>query len=413
VRGGFVLKAWLRHLFPCACLWLSATPILAHIPSDTAYYSTAERLQSAYESIRRDYPRDHIQVELNPQPNTSRVSHCSVFLQNFAQEMKSLARFLTFAFRKPEDSNPQPRNITYRGLDYPHLKALEWEGYSVTRSFRYLPRALSESAEIDLLMWHGFGAKGSHAQGFFQPIRTLTDERDRTQKSVRKMLAERGRPFISVAPEALDLPESGNGPTVLTEQDVPEHILSELSLPYRTLDSTMDRLGRYVEQRKHPFRKTVGLGKSASVGLMAELNYRRPELFDALVFIGPLHPAEEIGFRYSVDAYFESVGKKLFEPNLRAFHWVNRMYEKMRWHHETPPFKGKPTLILIGESDVEVSPQARQWFKALSAQYPNVTVVEIPGAPHDPLMPNGRLKYNPDHAHFVLQSFFLKVRDPQ
>jgi hypothetical protein len=404
-----MVKSLMHQMVFCILVWATSSPqALAHTASETKFDTTSELLQQTYEAIGKNHPRDHIQIGIPEAETVAARVICSQLFQAFAEEMRSLGESLLLPFRKPRPPILVQETISYRGVAYPHLVGIKDSGPSGSGSFRYLPALSPRDAEIDLLMWHGFGAKGSHAQGFLQPMRTLTDEKDKTQKSVRRMLSEIGRQFIAIAPEALDLPESGNGPTVLTEEDISAEILSSLALPFRTLDSTMERLGGYVQKRKSISRKMVGLGKSASVGLLAELNSRRPELFDALVFIGPLHPEPEIGFRYSVDAYYESTRQKLFEPNLRAFNWVNRMYEGMRWHRENPPFGGKPTLVLIGEKDIEVSPAAREWFRGLAAKHPNVVFVEVAGAPHDPLMPNGRLKYNPDYVHFVLQNFFFE-----
>jgi hypothetical protein len=284
-------------------------------------------------------------------------------------------------------------------------------------SFRYqpFPIRVPDGARVNFSLWHGYGAKGSHAGPFLESIPILVDEKNKTQGKVRELLSKEGLSWIPSAAEAVDLPESGNGYITWP------HLWGVPGNPFHTRSSTFERLNHYLAAHKSSGKEVLEVvaARSASAGLAAEINRLYPSSIDAMILIGPLHPDRNIGFKFSVDSYEKLVSEGKLVPNRVAFDWVNYMYAKMKWHQQSRPFGSTPVLIMVGEYDNELSPEAKAWFKDLAETQPNVRFVEIPGAGHDVLLSRREFKkekdgvdlasYSPVNAYLEIQRFLNQM----
>lgn len=107
---------------------------------------------------------------------------------------------------------------------------------------------------------------------------------------------------------------------------------------------------------------------------------------------------------------------KLFEPNDISFKWASELIEKMTWANHEDPFRGKPTLILVGENDKEVPSQTLAWLQTMAEKHSHVHLHIIPGAPHDVLTPfkiratehQPDFTYDPSYAHSLIQLFLIE-----
>ncbi len=288
----------------------------------------------------------------------------------YKQEFPETRNPLTFIHRQL--TLPFELEISYKGRV---MTGIQYHQNKLTKSFHFHGETrIADESQVILVLWHGIGASYSHAGSFLQAIKTMANA-GKTQKKLKKVLNKHNVPFVKVSAEAMDLPFSGHGPG---------------GRLYSTLDRTTRQLGVYLAnlKRKASKAKIVVLARSASVGLIGEINHRYPWLIDGMMMMGPLHPHPNHGFKSSQAQFYRAVEEKHFEPNWLAFNWVNKMYASMNWHSAQKPFQDTPTRILVGALDPETPPEARLWFSEQDQQFNNVRYIEVPGASHNLFSPN-------------------------
>ncbi|MBP5296946.1 MAG: hypothetical protein J6Y94_06405, partial [Bacteriovoracaceae bacterium] len=73
----------------------------------------------------------------------------------------------------------------------------------------------------------------------------------------------------------------------------------------------------------------------------------------------------------------------LVRANYAALVWIKKLYAAMTWHlHPETVFPYLKTIIMVGEDDIEVSPEARRDYEDWHIKY-GVDFVVYPHAEHD------------------------------
>jgi hypothetical protein len=235
------------------------------------------------------------------------------------------------------------------------------------RNYRFEPHRGAEAVSS----WSsGLTGLISNSGRNFNQLRVLRGIQSRITASLF-----RNSPYwVDTAPIAVDVPFHGSGPSN------PELHSLRLSLDWRI---------RYYESLQAKGLPCVAAVRSGETLLQAQLAFERPDLFQGMIWSGPMHLIH--GYGETLQGYLQQNVKAGVAINPLAFKWFLSMREQMMqlppaqrgWEAQRP--FAMPLLIIVGKNDLEVPPEARAYFRWMAREWKDrVFYVEVPGAAHDP-----------------------------
>jgi len=174
-----------------------------------------------------------------------------------------------------------------------------------------------------------------------------------------------------------------------TAADMPFHGAGTFDPKYYTLQASLEWRLQYYQYLSKPGLPLVSSARSGETLFVTQLAYEHPELFKALILMGPMHPTA--GFLESVQGYDAQTVKTGVDLNPYALKWfgeacgeMHQLPKEKKWWESERGVPPVPMLILVGGNDKEVSHATREHYKMLARKNPDlVFYVEVPGAQHD------------------------------
>jgi len=169
--------------------------------------------------------------------------------------------------------------------------------------------------------------------------------------------------------------------------DRPFHGAGPFDPALSALDASLAWRARYYETLREPGLPLVAASRSGESLFLSQLALQRPELFNGLILMSPMHPT--MGFQEAVEGYKRQTVDTGVAINPLALNWFANSIETMlklpaerQWWNQREI--KTPTLILVGEKDAEVPEATRAAYRELARKNPKtVFYVEVPGASHD------------------------------
>lgn len=255
---------------------------------------------------------------------------------------------------------------------YWHGDIIELPGEPVLRfkEFIFSPHAAAETIDS----W-GSGLTGviSNSGRVFTIQKVLNGAKP--EGRIQRTLVAKGL-WMDTAGVSIDLPFHGAGPFN------PKYFSLEESLNWRL------EYYRFLQTGNLPI---VGCSRSGESLYLAQLAADHPELFAGLIWMSPMHPVH--GFDQTIKGYNEQnvlSGAAQINPTaLRWFAETNKqklnLPKPRRWWETELAQPDVPILVIVGEHDLEVPKETRDYYKSLARKNPSkFFYVEVPGAGHDP-----------------------------
>lgn len=265
--------------------------------------------------------------------------------------------------------------VRHKGTDYKTLKVVDYPRLK-TKAMINQKGIVPPGSKAIVVLLHGTGAGHSHMGAMTEPARVFTaaaDENGMPGKILRAVGAW-GENHLALGGIAFDLPGHG-----FNEAD---HLL-ELDGP-AALEGSVEWLAGELELlKKEHGLPVVVFARSGSPGIVLELNGRRPGLVDAMILMSPSHSRPDLD-QMSVQACLHlAATDSSFTLNPEGFDWINLLYRNMTWHTWPKPAGDTPTLVLMGREDPETPEEAREAFRQMARDNPNVQYAEFERGRHD------------------------------
>lgn len=311
---------------------------------------------------------------------------------HFSPAFQTLAHSNLNFVRRPEVTSSTPirrasHDLAHPLTDFPFIQLAFQQKRSdqVAENLSYQMRSvIPREAEAFFLILHGSGANVSQSGTTLNIARILAareqeaGDRPRFEARVQERVGEAHLPSAVMS---LDLPGSGLGPDIEGFMDL------ETSSEF--LSREVDAIRRKIKwhQRATKREKPIPLvvvARSFSAALMMEMEKRsQRRRVDGYVFIGPEHQSTDYGFDEANERILEIFRGGEFSPNEASLHWAVELGYQMRWYEQSDPVHKVPTMILFGNEDPEMIPQALPEWNALAKTHDHIDFHMIEGAAHD------------------------------
>jgi pimeloyl-ACP methyl ester carboxylesterase len=203
-----------------------------------------------------------------------------------------------------------------------------------------------------------------------QILRSLAEPLPSSSSTVKAL--RRDPNYLQISAESIDQIGCGEGPAL------PE---------FADASRGVEWLASYIRdmKRETPDLPVVVLTRSSSAAMAVETAKKHPELVDALVLMSPSHPGDPAVFDGGLKVVMEELRLGLFEANMPNLLWIAEILKQLRWDAST---FNRPTYIMTGGKDLEVSALEREHYSLYATTNPNVAYRDFSEAGHNILDTN-------------------------
>lgn len=246
------------------------------------------------------------------------------------------------------------------------------ERFATTRIFSEHGRII-EGSRFRMAAFHGAAAKYSRAEAMTKVIRYFGDPVTSLGKKSKSKKIRALESFIRGSVEAIDQIAHGVGPQ---------------SSHYMSLEKSTKYMIEYLSSLKAetPDLPLFVFARSTSGVLMEEVNRIAPELIDGFIIMSSPVPVNPWVKRARKELLRMDREDPSFTLNPEGLEWAEKIMHHATWTPESI-FGKKPTLIMTGSRDNEMSPQERAFYR-IAARRDNIEYINVKNAPHDLLRTN-------------------------
>lgn len=261
-------------------------------------------------------------------------------------EQKQVGLFVAKTNTKFKDLRAEPLILNENGFE------------ARTMMFYHKDGIIPADAKALVVLLHGIGADISHSGAMLPVMNFLAGPKTGKQKGSTARIHEKHIPLGVVA---IDGPGNGYGPSL---EAIPN------------LDKAIQllRLELQALKAKAPELPLIVFARSASTGMMVELNRRFPELIDGLILMSPVTPEpaamaqanEGLAQDLAEAAELRAKGLKAdFVPLMPVLDWDSKLYNEMSWYQDQQVLGEKPTLVIVGSEDRQTPSKVREFYRSL------------------------------------------------
>ncbi|MEM6655247.1 MAG: hypothetical protein AAF596_05545 [Planctomycetota bacterium] len=255
--------------------------------------------------------------------------------------------------------------VEHKGQHFRGLASL-WDESLGARRYRSAKGLMPDGADLFMPMLHGMGPITSHAGSMLATLNALTASKKNKSRSQSLKALRRLPGYRVLGAEAIDLPATHGDPVLPRCADLAgicDWLIDWLTPVKQAIDAPI-----------------VPIARSASAMLVLGVADRCPDLIDGIVFLSPMAPFDA---EHSNADLLRRVAAEECVLNQTAFDYMNSLTTETDWDQQRDPFNGKPTLILTGELDTQVSPRVRRRCAEWAGSLRHVDFEDVADAGHD------------------------------